>query len=120
MLHHIISAHSALILRAENNGPTNPFDGVSFNLNWLGNSFTAYWQAWLGGIWALAVIAATVNLLWSLRHARHLKNDGNAHKKEEARGKLVGAFLWLGSSVVVPAIVGAIILAAQNMPGATE
>jgi len=89
----------------------NPLDGVLPDFTVFGAEFTELWQKLLGGLWALAIIAAVIFIIVGVVNMAHASTSNNPQEHKHAQKQAVGGGIALGVLAALGVIVGAILAA---------
>ncbi|WP_259349243.1 hypothetical protein [Rhodococcus sp. UFZ-B548] len=87
----------------------NPIDGVKPDLSVFGPAFNNVWVRVIGGIWAVALGASTVKLIFALYKMRSMKAAGMPQEMSDASGEARIAGIAFGCLASVGIITGAIL-----------
>jgi hypothetical protein len=87
----------------------NPLDGVLPDFNVFGLEFTQLWQKILGGLWALAIIAAVIFVIIGVANMAMATSGSNPGAYKDARNQAMWAGISLGVLAALAVIVGAIL-----------
>lgn len=88
---------------------TNPLDGITPDLSVFGPAFNSVWARVVGGIWAVALGASTVKLIFALYKMRAMKAAGMPQEMSDASGEARIAGIAFGCLASVGIIIGAIL-----------
>jgi hypothetical protein len=92
---------------------SNPFDGVTPDFGAFGTDLQATLQVLLGGLWAIALIAAAFGALIGLVKWALAKKQNRSDDMTEAAGQFKISLIVFGVTVAIAAIFGAIIFILQ-------
>jgi hypothetical protein len=96
-------------------GVVNPWGGVTPNINVFGITFSSRLTLILGGLWALAMVAAGVAVLMGgAKWSWAVKVSHSSEGAMEAAGQFKGACMGLAAVAGVSVITGAIIWMVQG------
>lgn len=87
----------------------NPLDGILPDFSIFGLEFTQLWQKILGGLWALAIIAAIIFVIIGVGNMAVATSGSNPGAYKDARNQAMWAGISLGVLAALAVIVGAIL-----------
>ena len=87
----------------------NPLDGILPDFSIFGLEFTQLWQKILGGLWALAIIAAIIFVIIGVGNMAVATSGSNPAAYKDARNQAMWAGIALGVLAALAVIVGAIL-----------
>lgn len=87
----------------------NPLDGILPDFSIFGVEFTQLWQKILGGLWALAIIAAIIFVIIGVGNMAVATSGSNPGAYKDARTQAMWAGISLGVLAALAVIVGAIL-----------
>jgi hypothetical protein len=87
----------------------NPLNGVLPDFSVFGLEFTQLWQKILGGLWALAIIAAVIFVIIGVANMAMATSGSNPGAYKDARNQAMWAGISLGVLAALAVIVGAIL-----------
>jgi len=87
----------------------NPLDGILPDFSIFGLEFTQLWQKILGGLWALAIIAAIIFVIIGVGNMAVATSGSNPGAYKDARTQAMWAGISLGVLAALAVIVGAIL-----------
>lgn len=87
----------------------NPLDGILPDFSIFGLEFTQLWQKILGGLWALAILAAVIFVIIGLGNMAVATSGSNPGAYKDARNQAVWAGISLGVLAALSVVVGAIL-----------
>ena len=105
LLNAVITTHPDLVPQAI----PNPLDGILPDFTVFGAKFTALWQKLLGGLWALAILAAIAYLIRGLLGIAQHRGGGHPSQVAESRKEATMALASLGSLAALAVIVGVVL-----------
>jgi uncharacterized membrane protein len=87
----------------------NPLNGILPNFSVFGVQFTQLWQKLVGGMWALAIVAAVVYLIIGISSMATATAGSNPMEYKVGRTKAVWSAIALAALAALAVIVGGIL-----------